>query len=222
MLRDAGRVEAAIAIYRKAVAIAPEHPERHVNLAKTLALLDRQDAAEAEFRRALALDPNHIDALNDLGNLLCDTSRSEAAINCFTAALRLRPDDAKAHNNLGRALGMQDRYTEAAEHPQTALRSQPGYAKACSTWPKCWRRSAEAKKAPPTPASGRYAATEGFAPGLAETERRPAERADALAGGLSAGSGAGTHRGCAGARIFRDRNHRAADAWGYVRQKTPS
>ena len=55
--REKGRLEEAIASYRKAVATAPDFPAAHVNLGSALAQQGRHGEAVACFRKALVLAP---------------------------------------------------------------------------------------------------------------------------------------------------------------------
>lgn len=57
MLRDEGRIEAAVECQQKAIALRPDSPESHNNLGVALCDLGRLEEAAACFRRATAIAP---------------------------------------------------------------------------------------------------------------------------------------------------------------------
>lgn len=103
-LRETGRLDEAVAAYRRAIALAPEYPFGHLDLAKALARADRAAEAEAEAREAIRLAPQLAEARFDLGVLLFRSGRVEEAAANFGEAFRLEPGDAAAGNNLAGSL----------------------------------------------------------------------------------------------------------------------
>lgn len=75
LLRDTGRLDAAIAGFRRALEVDPRWFEAHSNLG--LALEDRLqfDAAEVEYRKAIALEPRYAAAQQNLARLLLCVGR---------------------------------------------------------------------------------------------------------------------------------------------------
>jgi Flp pilus assembly protein TadD len=71
-----GEFEEAIASFRRATVLQPDHVDAHVNLGVALTKLDRVDEAADSFRRAITLRPG--DA----------TARANLARPITTAALR--------------------------------------------------------------------------------------------------------------------------------------
>lgn len=105
--RQLRRVDGAIAMSRRAIALVPNHPEAYYELAEALIAQNRQthfDEAIAAFRRAIQLFPNDARAYFGLGGALLDVSRAPEALEQFRAALRLTKDRG-AHSNLVYCLG---------------------------------------------------------------------------------------------------------------------
>ena len=104
MLKDQGKLDEAVACYRRALELKPDYAETHNNLGNALNDRGKLDEAVACYRRALELKPDYAEAYNNLGNALKDQGKLEEAIACYRRALELKPDSAEAHGNLGIAL----------------------------------------------------------------------------------------------------------------------
>ncbi|WP_175868206.1 tetratricopeptide repeat protein, partial [Burkholderia seminalis] len=104
MLRECGRLDDAIAHYRRAVALRPEFPEAHNNLGN--ALRDARVPAEAmaSCTRAIELRPGYAEAYNNLGNVLQDLGELDAAAASYGKAIAFHTAYAEAHSNLGHVL----------------------------------------------------------------------------------------------------------------------
>jgi tetratricopeptide (TPR) repeat protein len=91
--RKAGRFEAALASYARALGHGVSKPEEvHLNRGVIYAdHLRREDAAEAELAAALALNPNYVPALLNLANLHEDHGNRDAALALYERALALEP-----------------------------------------------------------------------------------------------------------------------------------
>ncbi|KWE51766.1 hypothetical protein WL76_17800 [Burkholderia ubonensis] len=127
MLRECGRLDDAIAHYRRAVALRPDYPEAHNNLGN--ALRDARDpaAAMASCARAIELRPDYAQAYNNLGNALHDLGEHEAAAASYGKAVAHDPQYAQAYNNLGNALRAQEKHDAAADAYRHAIALQPGF-----------------------------------------------------------------------------------------------
>lgn len=123
-----GAFDEAIACCRRAIAIRPNHPDTHYNLAQALLHQDRPEEAMAAYRETLRLDPNYMGAYINLGTLLQARGMLDEAVACFQEALRRQPRNVDAHYNLGNALRAQGKYTAAVESYRASLRIQPGNA----------------------------------------------------------------------------------------------
>ncbi|QQJ97268.1 tetratricopeptide repeat protein [Burkholderia ambifaria] len=125
MLRECGRLDDAIAHYRRAVALRPDYPEAHNNLGN--ALRDAHDPAEAmqSCSRAIELRPGYAEAYNNLGNVLQDLGEPDAAAASYGKAIAFHPAYADAHSNLGNVLRAQERHADAIVHYRRAIELNP-------------------------------------------------------------------------------------------------
>jgi tetratricopeptide (TPR) repeat protein/SAM-dependent methyltransferase len=111
-LHSEGRLDEAIELYRRALALRPDHFRAHFGLGS--ALHDRGELEEgiASYRRALALRPT-ARLLYNLGNALRQQGKLDDAIASYEQAIALKPAFAPAYNNLGTALIEQGRQQDA-------------------------------------------------------------------------------------------------------------
>jgi tetratricopeptide (TPR) repeat protein len=121
-----GLPEAAIAEYRKAIALGPRDAEAYNNLGYVL--LDQGSVEEAitALGKAVILDPNVADAHYTLGRALAEQERWPEAIAEYEEARRLTPDFMEASYALGLALEETGQYQAAAQAFEEALRLKPG------------------------------------------------------------------------------------------------
>jgi len=129
-LRQAGRLEEAVACYSRALDLLPMSAEVWNNLGNALRDLGSCVEAVEAFRRALQLKPRFAKAHNNLGNALQDLGSTDDAMASYRQALALDPGYAEAHYNLGCALRLQMRTREAEASCQRALESEPNYVAA--------------------------------------------------------------------------------------------
>ena len=116
-LADLGRLEEAIAHYRRALEIKPDDELAHNILGNALAGRGQFEEAIAHYRRALEIRPNYADAHDNLGNVLASLGRTEEAIAHFEKALEIEPKHAAACNNLAwlRATDPDPRFRNGAQ-----------------------------------------------------------------------------------------------------------
>ena len=124
-LKDIGRLDDAVASYRRALAIKPDLTEAYNNLGFVLRDLGRLDDAVASYRRALEIKPDFAIAHNNLGLALRDLGRLDDAVASFLRALEIKPDYAPAHSNLGNALRDLGRLDDAVASCCLALEIKP-------------------------------------------------------------------------------------------------
>ncbi|MBN9544721.1 MAG: tetratricopeptide repeat protein [Alphaproteobacteria bacterium] len=129
-LHQAGRLDDAVAHYRRAIALEPELAAAHSNLGTALCELGLLEEAEASYRKALALQPGQAQAHNNLGTVLFERGALDEAVSCYRDALALQPDYAEALNNLGAALFHRGDLENAVASARQALALVPDYAQA--------------------------------------------------------------------------------------------
>jgi tetratricopeptide (TPR) repeat protein len=125
-----GKLDDAIACFRRALELKPDSAEAHNNLGAALNDQGKPEEAVACYRRALALKPDYAEAHNNLGNAFKDAGKLDEAVACYRRALELKPHYAEAHNNLGNAFTDQVHLDEAAACYRQALELKPGFAEA--------------------------------------------------------------------------------------------
>ena len=107
-----GKLEEAIASFRQAINIKPDHAEAHYNLGISLA---GQGKLEASLRRQLPLFGRrsalnrHAEAHSNLGVALAGQGKLKEAITAYRQAIGIKSDYAEVHSNLGSALKDQGR-----------------------------------------------------------------------------------------------------------------
>ena len=65
----AGRIDEAVALYKRGLSLKPDYADAHSNLGVALLSRGRVDEAVEHYERALALNPDHVHANNNLGDL---------------------------------------------------------------------------------------------------------------------------------------------------------
>jgi tetratricopeptide (TPR) repeat protein len=126
----AGRIDHAIARYKRALSLDPKHAGVHNNLGVALIAKGRIAGAITHYERALALDAGHFNAHNNLGTALVAQGRFVEAIAHYEHALILSPRHPNTHYNLGIALAGQGRIADAIAQYRRALVLKPDYAEA--------------------------------------------------------------------------------------------
>ena len=113
----------------RAIAIRPEVPAFHANLAEVLRAMRQFEPATAACRAALQLKPDYAEALNNLGLTLHEMGQHQEALTRLDSALKLKPDFAMAMNNRGSALRELKQTSEAVEAYRKAIELDPKLAK---------------------------------------------------------------------------------------------
>ena len=129
-LEDRGRLEEAIAQFRKALEMEPHDADAHYKLGIALIGSGRLEEAIEQYRKALKLNPDKAEARNNLGTALLGCGRLDDAVAQYRRALQIKPDYADAHYNLGLALAGCGRIEEAIGQYDEVLDIDPDYAKA--------------------------------------------------------------------------------------------
>ncbi|MBB4199337.1 tetratricopeptide (TPR) repeat protein [Rhodoblastus sphagnicola] len=126
----AGRLDAAIALFDRAMSLRPEFPEALCSGGYILQTKGHAAAALAFYDRALSLKPDYAVAWFNRGCLLMAHKNYEAALESFDQACALKPGDANFYCNRGAALVSVGRAAEAAEDQKRALALKPDFIKA--------------------------------------------------------------------------------------------
>ena len=101
--RKQGRMDGALAYYRKAIQLRPYIAGFHYNLADALRETGQLDEAISEYQTAVRLQPNYADALNNLGLSYALEGRLREAADAFSTAVTLDPENARYRRNLEKA-----------------------------------------------------------------------------------------------------------------------
>lgn len=102
-----GKLDEAIAAFRKAIQIDPNYLNAHLNLGVTLYTQGKLDEAIAAYRKAIQIDPNFVDAHFNLGFTLYVQGKLDEAIAAYRKVIQIDPNYVNAHNNLEVALKAQ-------------------------------------------------------------------------------------------------------------------
>jgi len=122
---QAGVLEDAERLYRRVLAMAPNHPDSLHLLGLVRAQSDAVEEAVALMGRAVALKPDFALAHYNLGNALRRLGRDEAAAEAYREAIRLKPDSPGALVNLGVTLRGLGRHEDALQAYGRALAYRP-------------------------------------------------------------------------------------------------
>jgi tetratricopeptide (TPR) repeat protein len=139
-LLAAGRLAAAEASARAAVALDPAYVPGHISLAIVLRAAGRPGAAEGACRAAIALDPLSATARCQLGHALNELGRLDDAIKSFQTAERADPRLADAMLGQAAAQRALGRDGEAVECYRRALALHPGDPRILNALGTVWRR----------------------------------------------------------------------------------
>ena len=125
-----GRLPAAIADYRAAIAEEPWLAPAHTLLGGALAKSGDTAGAIAALREAVRLEPRQADALTNLGVLLAQSGNTPAAGGFLRRGVAAEPRNANAHANLALFHLNEGRAEEAFASAQQALALNPQQATA--------------------------------------------------------------------------------------------
>jgi len=123
----AGRLDAADAAAKEAIACHPLHAGAHHLLGITaIQRGDHQKAVEL-LHQSIRLDPAAEQAHNNLGIALAGLGRLDEAVASLGKATELNPGFAVAHYNLGSVLQRANRLPEAVDSLRRAIAAKPDY-----------------------------------------------------------------------------------------------
>ncbi|HYU26255.1 MAG TPA: tetratricopeptide repeat protein, partial [Thermoanaerobaculia bacterium] len=123
-----GETDRAIALYRQAVALAPQSADAWYNLAAALQESGAAGEAAIAVAEAAKRDPRRPELHNVRGVGLVERGDAAGAESEFRAAIAGDPRSARAYNNLGNALRAQNRIADASAAYRKAIELAPLYA----------------------------------------------------------------------------------------------
>jgi tetratricopeptide (TPR) repeat protein len=128
----AGRLDAAIASFREAIAARPDFAQAHNNLGVALLAQGRVDEAAKSLEEALRCNPGSAEtrtalarARGAVASALAKSGQAESAAQQYREAIRLDPANAEAHCNLGLLLEEQGLQPEAEDLLNRAAQLAP-------------------------------------------------------------------------------------------------
>jgi protein O-GlcNAc transferase len=124
---QAGRIERAEALYRKALTKHPDHAEALHLLGLIAYQREQAEAAIELIERALPELQDLPEAHLNHGNALRAAGRFAEAADSYRRAIALEPDYGMAHSNLARALNDQGLFEAALESARRALELIPDF-----------------------------------------------------------------------------------------------
>lgn len=122
-----GKVQEAIASYRRALQYQPEFVEARANLAYLLEHTGKIEEAADCYRRALVMAPNEWTALNRLGYCERILGQPNSALQTLARALAINPRSAPTLNEMALTLLQLDRKDEAIAKFREAVAVDPGF-----------------------------------------------------------------------------------------------
>ena len=128
-----GKLDEAIATYKKAVKVIPNHPHLHYLLGTALIQKQSFPKAEVAMRRAVELAGQSFEYLNNLASALMGQSKFLEAEAILQKAQKINPDSMDVLANLGVVLGELGRWSEAMLHLSRVRLEHPDMRKILRT-----------------------------------------------------------------------------------------
>ncbi len=133
--RKAGGLDEAIAHFKAAIVLKPDHARAHYSLGVALQRVGRTAEAVAHFDAAIRLEPDNPELVANshyiAGDILRrDPTRLGEAITHLREAVRLKPKVAQGHNTLGETLLAIGRNNDARREFAEALRLRSDFKEA--------------------------------------------------------------------------------------------
>jgi tetratricopeptide (TPR) repeat protein len=127
VLKGMGRLEDTVAVYRRAIGVAPQSGVAEHNLAAQLGDMGQVEEAEAGARRALKKGLDAPETWAVLARALQGQGRFEEAEGAYREALKRRPAMAEVHRDLAQMIWTRTEDAQAATAElKAAVRALPG------------------------------------------------------------------------------------------------
>ncbi len=124
-LHRAGALDEALALYERALAVAPDNAPLLENMSGLLLMRHRLSEASALLERLLKLDPRGVRHWLNLAGALDAQARGSEAVAAYRQAILLQPNNAGAFNGLGNALANLGRLDESVAAYRRAVALEP-------------------------------------------------------------------------------------------------
>ena len=129
-LRDSGRPDEALAVYRTHLAHRPRALTAYLDLGLLLTALQRYDEAAQTYNRARQFFPSHAALHQNMGVLAATRGDLPTAVELFRRAVEADPRRAEPRVALGRALCELQRWPQAAAELEQAVQLDPRHPQA--------------------------------------------------------------------------------------------
>lgn len=146
-LRQAGRIQEAVSIYKIILQIRPDFSEALYNLGLALSELGQLEEAEKVYLRAIRINPDLAPAYHNLGDLYLKQGRLDEAEKQFLKAIEFRPGYVSAYVNLGEIYRRKGDKDRAREYAEKALSLKPDSGQARNLLAHILRDSGKAVEA---------------------------------------------------------------------------
>lgn len=122
-----GKLHYAIACYRKSIELNRKYAKAHLNLARILLKVGKQQEFIKAMQLALTLEPKIGTALDRfyLGNALVDRGREQEAIGYYYKAIVLNPRFSQSYRRLSEILSKQGKHAKAIEFLEQEIAHSP-------------------------------------------------------------------------------------------------
>jgi len=124
-LQQNGENAAALAEWKKALAIDPTDARANNGIAIALSVSGDSDQAITYLRKATQISPDFFEAYYNLGLELAKKNRVNEAIDAWLNTVRIRPNFGAGHENLGYAFYLQGKFADSLTHLRLALDADP-------------------------------------------------------------------------------------------------
>jgi len=128
-LFDRGKIEEAIALYRKSISLNPDDDVAYNDMGVALLKQGKAEEALGYFQKAVERNPGYELNLSNLGNTLYGLGRKEEALRYFLKAVIVAPDSPAPHFYLGNNYLELGRKEEALKHYKMVVKMSPFFAR---------------------------------------------------------------------------------------------
>ena len=128
--RNQGKIDEAMAEWKKTISIVPDYPDAHSNLGLVYLKQGNLEKAIVEYKKVISIIPRYAEAHVNLGIAYGGQGKLEEEIAALKTAIKINPNLAEAHYNLGLVYRKQSKIEKAIVEYKTAIRINPNYLQA--------------------------------------------------------------------------------------------